>query len=59
VINKENRLELRPVTPLRFFEDDVLIQDGLAAGERVCLSPLQTVVEGMLVQPLQQGGAEQ
>ena len=59
VIDEENRLELRPVTPLRFFEDDVLIQAGLTAGERVCLSPLQTVVEGMRVQPLEQGGAAQ
>jgi RND family efflux transporter MFP subunit len=59
VINEDNRLELRPVTPLRFFEDDVLIQAGLATGERVCLSPLQTVVEGMRVQPLEQGGAAQ
>ena len=59
VIDEENRLELRPVTPLRFFEDDVLIQAGLTAGERVCLSPLQTVVKGMRVQPLEQGGAAQ
>ena len=59
VVDKDDRLELRPVTPLRFFEDDVLIQAGLAAGERVCLSPLQTVVEGMRVQPLEQGGATQ
>lgn len=59
VIDEDNRLELRPVTPLRFFEDDVLIQAGLAAGERVCLSPLQTVVEGMRVQPLEQGGVAQ
>ncbi|MEY3043052.1 MAG: hypothetical protein RLZZ174_2134 [Pseudomonadota bacterium] len=57
VVDQENRLALRPVTPLRFFEDDVLIEAGLADGERVCLSPLQTVVEGMTVRPLEQGGA--
>ncbi|MDA0955902.1 MAG: efflux RND transporter periplasmic adaptor subunit, partial [Proteobacteria bacterium] len=57
VVDQENRLALRPVTPLRFFEDDILIEAGLADGERVCLSPLQTVVEGMTVRPLEQGGA--
>jgi hypothetical protein len=28
----------------------VLIQGGLAAGERICLSPIQAVIDGMLVQ---------
>jgi hypothetical protein len=30
----------------------VLVSSGLIAGERVCISPLQVVVDGMKVKPL-------
>ena len=33
----------------RVAEDEVLVRGGLLAGERVCISPLETVVDGMLV----------
>jgi len=50
VVDADNRLWFREVEPLRFYRDQVLIRGGLAAGEQICLSPIQTVVEGMTVQ---------
>ena len=52
VVDDEDRLHFRQVTILRLEHDDMLISEGLADGERVCISPLQTVVEGMLVRPV-------
>lgn len=52
VVDEANRLRYRDITPLRFYQNNVLIQDGLEAGERVCISPLQTAIEGMIVKPL-------
>ncbi|MEM8769053.1 MAG: hypothetical protein AAGE43_16520, partial [Pseudomonadota bacterium] len=40
------------IDPLRLYRDEVLIRGGLESGERVCISPLQTAIEGMPVQPL-------
>ena len=50
VVDNESRLFFRDVVPLRLYQDQVLIRSGLTAGEEVCLSPIQTVVEGMIVQ---------
>ena len=55
VVDAENRMHYRNIVPLRFYQDQVMIAEGLAAGERVCISPIQTVVEGMTVAPV--GGA--
>lgn len=52
VVGDDNRLEFREVEPLRLFQDDVLIRAGLTAGERVCISPMQTPIDGMLVNPV-------
>ncbi|MGD8808845.1 MAG: efflux RND transporter periplasmic adaptor subunit [Gammaproteobacteria bacterium] len=52
VVDTENRLHFRDVEILRVYRDDAYISGGLKAGERVNLSPLQTVVEGMRVQPI-------
>ena len=49
IIDDENTLHFRNVTVLRLADNEVLISDGLAAGERVSISPLQFVVEGMPV----------
>jgi membrane fusion protein, multidrug efflux system len=49
VIDEENRLHYRKVDVLRAEKTSVLIQGGLSDGERVCLSPLDAVVEGMKV----------
>jgi RND family efflux transporter MFP subunit len=49
VLDAEDRLHLREVQVLRSTQDEVVIGSGLAAGERVCTSPLETVVDGMRV----------
>ena len=52
VVDKDNRLHFRQVKILRLEHDDVLINEGLSDGELVSISPLQTVVDGMRVQPV-------
>lgn len=52
VVDDDNRLEFRDIEPLRLYQDDVLIRSGLSAGERVCVSPMQTPIDGMLVNPI-------
>jgi RND family efflux transporter MFP subunit len=54
VIDSEDRLRFRRVTVLRLEHDEVLVSEGLADGERVCVSAIQTVVDGMHVKPLLQ-----
>jgi RND family efflux transporter MFP subunit len=50
VVDENGRLEFRPVEILRMEREQVLIRSGLRAGERVCLSILETAVDGMKVQ---------
>jgi RND family efflux transporter MFP subunit len=52
VVDSDNRLHFRQVSIMRLEHDDMLISSGLQDGELVCVSPLQTVVEGMRVDPL-------
>jgi RND family efflux transporter MFP subunit len=52
VVDAEDRLHSREVEVLRIDGDDVLIQGALARGERICVSPVQVVVEGMRVRPM-------
>jgi RND family efflux transporter MFP subunit len=52
VVDSENRVSLRPVNVLRVYGDEVFITGGLEGGELVSVSMLQTVVDGMRVQPL-------
>ncbi|MEZ5570052.1 MAG: efflux RND transporter periplasmic adaptor subunit [Halioglobus sp.] len=52
VVDTENRLRFRQVSLLRLEHDDILVSEGLAEGELVCISPLQTVVDGMHVNPV-------
>jgi RND family efflux transporter MFP subunit len=55
VVDSDNRLSTRPVDVLRIYRDQVYITGGLSAGELVSVSALQTVVEGMRVQPISEG----
>ena len=52
IVDADNRLRYRKVEPLRMYRDQVLIREGLEAGELVCISPLQTVIDGMPVEPI-------
>ena len=52
VVDTDNKLRFRAIEPLRLYQDNVLVQEGLNAGERVCVSPLQTAIDGMTVNPI-------
>lgn len=52
IVDAEDRLRYREIEPLRLHQDQVLVRAGLAPGERVCVSPLQTAVDGMPVKPV-------
>jgi RND family efflux transporter MFP subunit len=49
VVDEQSRLHSREVQILRIDRDEVLVQGPLAEGERICVSPLQVVIEGMQV----------
>ncbi|MEC8633779.1 MAG: efflux RND transporter periplasmic adaptor subunit [Pseudomonadota bacterium] len=49
VIDDDNQLHFRGVSVFKLSDSDVLISEGLASGERINISPLQFVVEGMPV----------
>lgn len=49
MVDQDDRLRFRDVSILRRTENDVIIDGGLAAGDRVCLSPLVVVTDGMQV----------
>ena len=51
IVDEEDRLRMRDVDVLRFEDDQVVSRGGLARGERVLVSPLNTLVEGMPVRP--------
>ena len=53
VVDAQNRLQFRDIVPLRIYKDRVLVRQGLKAGELVCVSPLQTAVTGMQVEPIE------
>lgn len=52
VVDAEDRIRIREVEVRRKESGRVLISSGLSAGERVCLSPLEIVVDGMPVRVL-------
>ena len=59
VVDAESRLEFRDVEVLRSERDRVIVGAGLEAGERVCISPLRAVTNGMFVdvaEPVASGG---
>jgi RND family efflux transporter MFP subunit len=55
VVDDENRLRFRKVRILRRTRETVVIGSGLSQGERVCVSPLEAVTDGMKVRPLKEG----
>ncbi|MGI9591067.1 MAG: efflux RND transporter periplasmic adaptor subunit, partial [Myxococcota bacterium] len=52
VVDAEGRLRERAVEVVRSIEDEVVVAEGLRSGERVVVSPLETAIEGMSVEPL-------
>ncbi len=55
VIDADDRLRARSVDVLRTAGDEVIVRAGLAAGERVCISPLQSAIDGMRVRIAEKG----
>jgi RND family efflux transporter MFP subunit len=49
VVDSADKLRFRTVDVLRVGREQVLIRAGLEPGERVCLSPLESAVDGMQV----------
>lgn len=49
VLDAQDRLEIRPVSVARAGVDRAIVTSGLTDGERVCISNLQVVSDGMLV----------
>lgn len=49
VVDAENRLRFREVEVLRQANDQIYIKAGLEAGERVCISPMDTAIDAMPV----------
>ncbi len=58
VVDAEDRLRFRKVEVLRAERERVVIGAGLAPGERVCVSPLGAVVDGMQVRVVEEEGAQ-
>lgn len=52
IVDANNQLEFRSIDALRLYQDNVLVQGGLESGERVCVSPIQTAISGMTVNPV-------
>jgi multidrug efflux pump subunit AcrA (membrane-fusion protein) len=49
VVDGEDRIRIRAVKVLRSQRDSAVIGAGLVGGERVCVSPLASAIDGMLV----------
>ena len=54
VVTPENKMYYRDVEIFRLEGDRVLISGGLEAGEFICISPIQAVVDGMSVLPIEE-----
>ena len=52
VIDEDSRLRFRNVEVMRYDNNRVIISAGITEGEIINISPIQTVVEGMKVNPL-------
>jgi RND family efflux transporter MFP subunit len=50
VVSRAGELQERPVVLLRVTGDEILVREGLSAGERVCVSDVPLFVEGMEVE---------
>ena len=49
VVDRDDRLRFREVGLLRVERERILVESGVEAGDRVCVSPIDEPVEGMRV----------
>ena len=52
VVDDGDRVRFRDVQVVRRGRDEVIVESGLAAGDRVVVSPMSAVTDGMAVRPL-------
>jgi RND family efflux transporter MFP subunit len=57
VVTGDDRLEFRDVELLRKSREHIIVKSGLERGERVCISPLEAVTDGMRVRTTPEGQA--
>jgi RND family efflux transporter MFP subunit len=55
IADADNRLRRRAVNVLRTDFKSVLVSDGLEAGDRVCVSPVEAFIDGLLVEIVADG----
>jgi hypothetical protein len=55
IVDEESRLRFRDVDVLRAGRKDAIITGGLSAGERVCISVLEAVTDGMKIRTVDAG----
>ena len=53
IVGPDNLLHTRIVDVIRVDRDDVLVRGPLGEGERICISPLQIVIDGMQVRAIE------
>jgi multidrug efflux system membrane fusion protein len=58
IVDEDSRLRYRDVGVLLVDREEVVISSGIEEGEVVCLSPMETPVDGMKVRINQEGGEE-
>jgi len=60
IVDRANRLRQREVQVLRTDYDSVYVAAGITAGEQICISPMETFVDGLLVEIVaEQSAADQ
>ncbi|EFK06434.1 conserved domain protein [delta proteobacterium NaphS2] len=52
VVDQDDRIQFRKVQVARIEGEQVQVEGGLRNGERVAISPLKTVTDGMMVRPV-------
>jgi hypothetical protein len=53
LVDDDGQLQFRRVEVLRTDGETVIVRSGIAAGERICVSPLEAAVDGMRVRVLE------
>ena len=56
LVADDNKLAFRDVDILRMVDEEIYIQDGLKAGDTICLSTVSSAFEGMTVRPVDDSG---
>lgn len=58
VLDREDRIRFRKIKILKVYRDNALVENGLKEGDRVVVSFLKVVTDGMKVKPIEQREAQ-